>query len=101
MTLFEIPSDIQQMMNWGLRGIQALAEAVAAVFAEFWAAVARPVGDTAVRTLPVLSKSEQDTLITFVVVVVAAVAALLVVGTLRLVAPSGHGPTSRLRQRHR
>jgi hypothetical protein len=101
MTLFEIPSDVQQVMNWGLHGIKALQEAVAAIFAEFWAAVARSVGDAAVRTLPVLSQGEQDTLITFAVVVVAAVAALLVVGTLRLVAPSRSGATSRLRQRHR
>lgn len=101
MTLFEIPSDVQQMIGWGLRGIRALLEAVVALFAELWVAVARSVGDAAPRLLPALSQSEQDTLITALVVVGAAAAALLVVGTLRLVAPPGNGTTSRLRQRHR
>lgn len=101
MTLFEIPSDVQQMLDWGLRGIRAVLEASAAVIGEFWAVVARFVGQAAARMLPVLSQSQQDALITVGAVVGSAVALVLVIGTLRLLVLPGNGGVARLRQRHR
>lgn len=75
MTLSEILSGIQQVVDWGVSGGRALLEALGQLFGELWVSIVRSV----MPGLPVLSSSQRDALVTVAVVVGGAVAVFLLV----------------------
>lgn len=101
MTLNEIPSEIQQVIVWEVRGIQAVKEVLLQLLGELWRSIARSVQDAVVPIFPVLSSSQQDALVTVALVVGGAVAIFLLVEMLLLLVPPRSVRTVRLKQRHR
>jgi predicted PurR-regulated permease PerM len=101
MTPREIPYDIGQAINWGLRGLQALLNALPQVFADIWGSVTRVIRHDVAPMLPVLSQTQQELLIITGVVVGVVVAAFLVVQTVMLLVPRHSRATTRLPRRHR
>jgi hypothetical protein len=102
MTLREIPYDVRQVIDWGLRALGALLGAVPRAFSDIWRFVIGSVQNAVAPVLPVLSQKDQELLVTTGIVIGAALAALLLVQTVMALVPRHKRATARPRQhRHR